>query len=552
MKQYQTKPVMLLLVLALAATAYASSDAVVAGVVRDTRGVPQMGALVQVLAPDATAVATAVTDLKGRYRIHGIVPGRYQMRATAVLYLPALRQNLRFSAGAQAIVNLTLSGLFETEQWLPAKRRSAVEPTDDWTWTLRSAENRPVLRVLDDSSVTGAKDSSEAQRRFADKLVAVIAGGGDFGYGGIHNVGVADRAEKNGAGSIVRADIGTGRMLDGTGGSFDLSAGYERPLGLAGRVRTGVSYQSHPELMDSSGSGLTAMTLVNAQTMQMGDTVVVEVGSIVRAIRSSSTAFAAQPFVKMTAQPAAGLLVTYRMATARDIESFGEMDSERPQTPFAVMQNGQMRMEGGRHQEISVAKKTGQGTVRAAVYQDTLTAPAISGVGMPGAATMAADAIVADAATGTFRMLGPSYSGRGVSLSVAEPISPSIWASAEYDTGDALTVQLHPVWSQAAMAAVEGRFLQSGTSLRVAYRWQPHVTVTAVNSYGPTADQPYLSFYLRQPLHCRRLLSNRLEAVVDVTNLLAEGYQPFLSVDGRTLLLAQSPRTVQGGLAFTF
>ena len=43
-----------------------------------------------------------------------------------------------------------------------------------------------------------------------------------------------------------------------------------------------------------------------------------------------------------------------------------------------------------------------------------------------------------------------------------------------------------------------------------------------------------------------------LEATIDVTNLLAEGYQPFLSADGRTLFLAQSPRTIRGGLSFTF
>jgi len=119
------------------------------------------------------------------------------------------------------------------------------------------------------------------------------------------------------------------------------------------------------------------------------------------------------------------------------------------------------------------------------------------------------------------------------------------------------------VRSQAGLAAVEGRFLKSGTTVRVAYRWQPHLTVTAVNPYSSLdssgnasnasgSDQAYLSFYLRQPVHCRRLFSNRLDAVVDVTNLLAEGYQPFLSADGSTLLLAQSPRTVQAGLAFSF
>jgi hypothetical protein len=48
------------------------------------------------------------------------------------------------------------------------------------------------------------------------------------------------------------------------------------------------------------------------------------------------------------------------------------------------------------------------------------------------------------------------------------------------------------------------------------------------------------------------MLPPGLEATIDVSNLLAEGYQPFLSADGQTLFLAQSPRTIQGGLSFTF
>jgi len=48
------------------------------------------------------------------------------------------------------------------------------------------------------------------------------------------------------------------------------------------------------------------------------------------------------------------------------------------------------------------------------------------------------------------------------------------------------------------------------------------------------------------------MLPAGLEATVDVSNLLAEGYRPFLSSDGKTLYLAQTPRTIQAGLAFNF
>jgi hypothetical protein len=76
--------------------------------------------------------------------------------------------------------------------------------------------------------------------------------------------------------------------------------------------------------------------------------------------------------------------------------------------------------------------------------------------------------------------------------------------------------------------------------------------VTAVDPYAAFSDQAYLSCYLRQAIRLGKMLPPGLEATVDVTNLLAQGYRPFLSADGKTLFLAQSPRAIQGGLAFTF
>jgi hypothetical protein len=76
--------------------------------------------------------------------------------------------------------------------------------------------------------------------------------------------------------------------------------------------------------------------------------------------------------------------------------------------------------------------------------------------------------------------------------------------------------------------------------------------VTAVDSYAAFSDQGYLSFFVRQPVNCGRWLPAGLEATIDVTNLLAQGYRPFLSADGRTMYLAQAPRSIQAGLAFNF
>jgi hypothetical protein len=176
-----------------------------------------------------------------------------------------------------------------------------------------------------------------------------------------------------------------------------------------------------------------------------------------------------------------------------------------------------------------------------------------------------ANGIVADSTTGNFRFLSAGYSTQGVNVTVTEPLSSTMWVAVEYATGAGLAAKngaemslptvstsLAPETAQTATIALRGRVVRSGTRVRASYRWQPARLVTAVDPYASFGDQAYFSCHLRQALRLGSLLPNGLDATVDVTNLMAQGYRPFLSADGRTLFLAQSPRTVQAGLAFTF
>ena len=109
--------------------------------------------------------------------------------------MPAMRGNLQLSQGARAIVNLTLNTLFEPTAWLPAERRKADEPSDDWKWTLRSAANRPILRLVDDgNSMEVSSSVMETRRPAARAMASVTAGDGGFGANGLHNVLRVDRS----------------------------------------------------------------------------------------------------------------------------------------------------------------------------------------------------------------------------------------------------------------------------------------------------------------------------------------------------------------------
>jgi hypothetical protein len=262
------------------------------------------------------------------------------------------------------------------------------------------------------------------------------------------------------------------------------------------------------------------------------------------------------------------------MATSRDIQSFEGLDSVELELPVGVMAQGHMQTERGLHQEFSVGRKAGRGTIQVSYYKDNLTRVVLAGGGDLALADMAApsipgstaNGIVADTATGSFRMVSSGYKSQGLNVLMTEPITPGLWVAVEYNTGDALAApegkrpmhldevssELKPVASQSATLALKGRVIHSGTQVRASYRWQPESVVTAVNTYAAFSDQAYLSFFIRQPLRCGGILPQGLEATVDVTNLLEQGYRPVLSKDGRTLFLAQTPRIIQAGLAFNF
>ncbi|WP_162537522.1 TonB-dependent receptor [Granulicella sp. WH15] len=550
------------------------AGATVQGVVRDAEGVAQMGALVQVLSGNAT-VGKAFTDPNGHYVIAlaELLPRRYSVRASATLFIPATRENLQLKTGSRTVVNLTLATLFETTSWLPSDRRRPDEPADDWKWTLRSTANRPILRVLDDGEtvlLSAGDGEAEGPRRGQIQARATVEGGsGGFGNSGVRTTLEANRELPAGADLLMQAQLGSAFGEDSRGAATEVATGYQRRSSF-GTSRTIVRYASHPELVAGGVAGVQTVDIRSAQLTQMGDMAELEVGGSLRAVHAGSDAFQAAPFVRLTAHPSGTWMVQYRMASARDVQGIADMDAADDDIPVAIVANGKLRLEQGRHHELSVAHKMGRGTVEVTVYHDSLDNAHVAGVGaglvdaalaspgldaMPGA--------MVDTANGSFEALAGGYSGAGASVELDETLMPGLVGALEYTMGKALAANSAAASTfEGSVAAMKARSAESATvalrgkigstRVRASYRWQPVRTLTSVNPYGNPRDEGYLSFTVRQPVRWGNHLPQGLDATIDVTNLLAQGYRPFVSADGQTLYFAQAPRTLQAGLSFSF
>jgi hypothetical protein len=287
-------------------------------------------------------------------------------------------------------------------------------------------------------------------------------------------------------------------------------------------------------------------------------------GNEVQSVRGASETTASLPFVNASWHQD-GVGVSYRAATSPELQNAGEVADTNTLTPMISVQDGRVRIARGLHQELRFEDNTATRRASVAVYQDELHNPVISGSGRVSQADLASGNVLYDSLSDSFQMTGPGYTTGGVSA-VLEQKFGGVWTTLAYANGKALAMEvpessvnvedaiqsLAQVRTEAVTAALRGNVSRTGTTWRAAYRWQPDATVTPVAVYDSFGDSAYLNILIRQRIRCGHLLPNGTEALVDVRNLLAQGYRPFLTSDGSTLYFAQTARSIVGGLSFTF
>ncbi|HEY2466809.1 MAG TPA: carboxypeptidase-like regulatory domain-containing protein [Terracidiphilus sp.] len=533
---------------------HAVSQGSVAGVVRDSAGVPQIGATVQLLRSDFTVIAAVYTDSKGGYLFKDVLPGHYAVKAMGMSFLPSLRENVRVRT--MAVVNLTLNTLYEVMRWLPAERRSAREPKDDWEWTLRSAANRPLLRWLEDGPLIVVSDRPGGKPKLKARLMAT-GQEGTFGESGERFTATVEDTPSDSRELLAQVDFSPN-----TDEGMESMLGFRQDLGFAGSVESMAAISIRPVIEGSGGEGLEEASMRSAETINLGDEFEIEAGAQQMMARfsqnSPNTVLAALPFAKL-AWHGGNSTVSYRMSSAPIGPNRNESEAGY-YLPMLSMRDGQLALEHGLHQEIAWERRTDASGVSFLVYSDHMENPVIeaSGHATPN------DAVLSDPMSGLLRGAGQNYSGAGVMATVEHRLPGGNRVRLAYSNGNALVMptMVHPVSMSQIFAAAKPHHAQmyaislsgtldgTGTRWRASYRWQPADTVTPVAPYSVSAIEPYLNLHIRQPITIHHDGVN-VEALINLNNLLAEGYRPYL-LNGGVVVFAQDQRSIGGGVAFTF
>jgi len=539
----------------------------ISGYVRSVAGVPQMGAMVEVLGSAAHSLKV-FTDENGFYSASGLLPGVYNIRAYSPSFLPALRERVGLRPGSSAMVDLKLSGLFEAIQ-LPALRGAASDD-DDWKWVLRSASNRPILRVLDDGSV--APESAGPSHDLKGTL-SFLAGSASGGFGSASDMSTVFSVERSifSSGTMAfQGDVGYGNGSPNA--VLRASYSHKMPNGSAPEMAFTMRRLAAPGI-DSRTTALQALALSASDEFTLGDVLELRFGSELQTIQFMGRVTAFRPFGSADLHLSPNTLLEYRYATSqpdrRMEKGFDSAPADLSESgPHVSLAGFSSSLERSHHHEISLSHRMGNTNLQVAMYSDRVVDPALTGVGD---ASAASGEVLPDLFSETFTYRGKKLDAKGMRVVLQRQLVSDLTATLDYGYGGVL--DLNRTGSNQADVALQDARRDSlvrnrhtaaakfsgtlpGTKTRwiTSYRWISGQALTPVDMFNASAGQsdPYLNVYLRQPIPGTGFLPCHMDAVVDVRNLLAQGYVPLLGQDGRTVYLVQSARSIRGGVAFSF
>jgi hypothetical protein len=549
-------------------TVFAATSGGISGFIKSSSGTPQIGAVVEIFTSAASMGTTVYTNGKGYYAADNLTPGLYQVKVSAATFLPSLRQNVTLRAGAHVLVNLTLSTLTDALKLIPDRRAPNTDP-DDWHWTLNSAANRPVLRIFDKGPLVVVSDSESPDDHVLKARVAFIAGTDADGFGSTGEMTTAFALEKSLFSSGTLSFNGNIGASQGDANGV-LRASYSHDFGDSSRPKLTVTYRhlASPGMVVQNAA-YSAIQMTTSDAMSLAGFIDLNYGADVDSVQFARRVTAMRPFGSVDIHLSPDMQLEYRYATSepnngRAEKGFATAPADLSESgPRMVMNAGIPDVEHAHHQEVSVSRRFGDNNFQLGYYSDEINNMVLTGAGDP---TAYSDNVLADIYSGTFSYSGGRLSTTGSRFVFQRKFSDDLTATLDYSTGGVIGLRgpvsswqsvaqtLNPERQHSLGAKLSGYMPLTRTRWISSYKWTSGSPLSSVDGFNASAGQmdPYFSIFIRQPLPSSSLIPAKMEALIDVRNLLAQGYVPVLGQDGHTLYLVQSARALRAGLAFTF
>ena len=547
----------------------------IAGIVVDPQGTPQMGVTVYVVSEQAPNLAAIqlLTNARGIFSTEGLDSGFYSIRATLAGFLPAIAEHVHVLDERVTKLQIELGSVFTS---LGKFRRPPNQdtPPDEWSWVLRtSAATRPILRwdetdVLlpggQPSGPSGPTGIDTPQSRHAHSLFELASGS-------LHPGSISNISDSPGTSFAYTLDAGArGNLI--FAGQFNYESGSGSgglvtqwvPSGNphTGPVSTLVIRQSQ---MSPGGPAFRGALLSHDSVLELGDRIHARYGAEMLLASFGRTTSSLRPRAQVAVQLSPDWTATFTVASHpwQDSDpSAGLLESaisSLDSLPTVLLHNVRPVYEDNLHEEIAIVHKlNSSGSLTGAIFHDRSSNTAVIGRG-----DATSSDFLQDFYSDAFAYDAGASNSYGARLVYEQKLSASMSTAVIYSWAGALVPGIDSSSTESLRDMLETRNRQSvsakfrtrvprlGTELSAGYKWIDGKVVSRQDAYGEAAYNvdPYLSVIIRQPLP--KFIPGHPTASADFGNLLAQGYVPMQTRDGR-IFLVPAYRSFRGGVSFQF
>ncbi len=572
----------------------------IVGFVTGPAGVAQMGAAVYLLNRYDQLVQRTFTNERGAFGFDSLIPDAYTIRVVQTSFAPAAKPGIRVDPGQRSFLAIQLASVVSSIRLMPSAPGATSFMTDEWKWVLRSgAATRPVLRILPDIRpgvrIDEPKNRAARQQVFSETRGMFAVTSGEMG-----NSQAASIADTATAFALSTSLLGASQLM--FAGNFGYSPANGVPAAAFRTVyrRPGAGAYLNPAVqltvqqvflpMHSSEraqaggmSAVRSMSLGVTDAVRFSDRLTARFGTSLDSVAFLSRMNYVSPWAIATIDggawgvleagfssgvpsPERGRRIGHERGE-RDGEDLHQHVAGSVLMPRVTLRNGRTRLQRSQTFELSYARVHGSRTFRAGFFQDAVSDMALTLAGADGGGLTGDVLPDFNSASGVFNI--GNLRRAGFTAQASQRFGDWATLSLQFDRQGALRTDQHAMATadpdeirksirrqlqNAVSTRLSGVIPHAGTRYSASYQWTDYRSLTPGHVFLTNLDSPLagLNIAIRQSLPAPSFLGSRMEISAEMRNLLAQGYLPIQTPDGRRILLIHTPRAVRGGVAFFF
>ncbi|HEV2386204.1 MAG TPA: carboxypeptidase-like regulatory domain-containing protein [Candidatus Acidoferrales bacterium] len=520
------------------------------------QGTPQLGALV-VVTPEGRpgSPLRLFTNTQGIFSSRSLLPGLYSVRVRLTGFLPAFEPQIHVTPGQMTLLRIELGSVFSSVEELRHGPHHGQDP-DEWNWVLRSATlTRPVLRFSGGRVVTDDPAPARRAHGRAELAAGSLASWSPVDPDTLGSTAFLYDQGFDGTSHLLLA----GRVGYQYSATANFAATWIPQMDETGEPAQATTVVFRQSQMGEYGPWFHGMALEHTERLQLGQGVQLQYGARYDLASLHGTASGARPEARLRVDIQPGWVASFLLASSPEdaVVSDGPLNP-LDSFPTPLRSNGRLELAQSWHEEIALDRAFSPGaTLSAAVFRDSSADTAIYGRG-----SISSPNSESDSFSDAFVYDGGSLKQWGARLGYKQKFA-NHWQAAVFtswsrglaagsgDSTASLRRLLAPRGAPSVGGRVSGRIESWGTELSAGYQWIDGPILTRPDPFGGSlyGVEPYLNASIRQPLpgiHCPRIV-----AVVDLRNLLGQGYVRLETGDGRAVLIPAA-RAFRGGFAVQF